>query len=77
MEKCRPDIALLNHDGKVFAAIEIVVTHKPEEFAIAYYKKNQIALIRIELRSETDLDIIIAKINVPTSVDYCFTLVFT
>jgi len=72
MEKCRADIALLGQDGKPFAVIEIVVTHKPEETTIAYYKKNNIILIQIELDSEDDLDKIEAKINKPTSIDFCF-----
>lgn len=74
MEKCRPDIALLNQDGKVFGVIEIIVTHKPEYTAIAYYKENKIILIQIELNSEDDLENIDTKINIPTSVDYCFNI---
>jgi len=74
MEKCRADIALLNQEGNPFAVIEIVVTHKPEEPAIEYYTQNKIILIQIELDSEDDLDKIEAKINIPTSIDYCFNL---
>jgi len=72
MEKCRPDIALLGQDGKPFAVIEIVVTHKPEEATIEFYKNNKIALIQIELDSEDDLDHIEEKIKKPTSINYCF-----
>jgi ssDNA-binding Zn-finger/Zn-ribbon topoisomerase 1 len=72
MGNCRADIALLGQEGKPIAVIEIVVTHKPEETAIAYYKDNKIVLIQIELESEDDLDRIEAKINKPTSIDYCF-----
>jgi predicted RNA-binding Zn-ribbon protein involved in translation (DUF1610 family) len=71
MEKCRADIALLGHKGNPFAVIEIVVTHKPEEAAISFYKENKIALIQIELDSDDDLDRIEAKINKPTSINYC------
>jgi len=74
MEKCRADIALLNQDSKPFAVIEIVVTHKPDEEVIEFYKQNKIILIQIELDSEDDLDKIEAKINIPTSIDYCFSL---
>jgi len=72
MEKCRADIALLNQEGKPFCVLEIIVTHKPEEAALAYYKENKIILIQIELESEDDLDKLDAKINIPTSIDYCF-----
>jgi ribosomal protein L37AE/L43A len=72
MENCRADIALLNYKNKPFAVIEIVVTHKPEETAVTFYKENKIALIQIELESEDDLERIDAKINNPDSIDYCF-----
>ena len=72
MENCRADIALLGQEVKPFAVIEIVVTHKPEEAAITYYKENKIVLIQIELDNEGDLDCIVARINKPTSMDYCF-----
>jgi hypothetical protein len=72
MENCRADIALLGQEGKPFAVIEIVVTHKPEEVAITYYKENKIVLIQVELDTEDDLENIDAKINKPTSIDYCF-----
>jgi ribosomal protein L37AE/L43A len=72
MDNCRADIALLNIDNTPFAVIEIIVTHKPEEAAIEFYKRNKIALIQIELESEDDLDNVDAKLNNPTSIDYCF-----
>jgi hypothetical protein len=38
MKICKPDIALFDETGKVFTVIEIVVTHKPEDNVIKYYK---------------------------------------
>jgi len=72
MDKCRADIALLGQDSKPFTVIEIVVTHKPEEAAISFYKENKIALIQIELYNEDDIDNIEARVHKPTSIDYCF-----
>ena len=72
MEKCRADIALLGQESKPFAVIEIVVTHKPKEATINYYKENKIVLIQIELDNEDDLDNIETKINKPTSINYCY-----
>jgi len=74
MKKCIPDIALLSKDGNPFAVIEIIVTHKPEETALSYYKENNIVLIQIELNNEDDLEKVEAKISIPTSVDYCFNI---
>jgi len=71
-ENCRADLALLDRANNPFAVIEIVVTHKPEEAVIEFYKTNKIVLIQIELESDDVLDKIDAKINIPTSVNYCF-----
>jgi len=74
MDKCRPDIALFSQDEKVFVVIEIVVTHKPEDTTLAYYKENKIILIQIELNCEDDLESIDTKINKPNSIDYCYNI---
>lgn len=72
LEICRPDIALFDKDNKAFAAIEIVVTHKPENRVLEYYKKNNIILIQINLTSDTDIDDIENKISNPDIVAICF-----
>ena len=71
LKVCRPDIALLNNNGKVIAAIEIVVTHAPEENAIKYYKENGITLIQLNLQSEEDLFKVKEKITNPDRVNFC------
>ncbi len=72
LQNCKPDIALLNDKGIVFAVIEITVTHAPELNVIKYYAENKIILIQITLSSEDDLNNIDAKIANPDSVDFCF-----
>lgn len=52
---CRPDIALLGRDGNVVAAIEIVVSHYPEDSALAFYKQHAIPLLAFALKSDTEL----------------------
>lgn len=54
---CRPDIALLAEGDKPVAVIEIVVTHKPEESAVAFYQKNKIALVECDVLQGTDLEL--------------------
>lgn len=68
---CQPDIALLDPEGEVMAAIEIVVTHEPEENALRYYEKNGITLIQINLFSEEDLYKVEEKITNPDVVNFC------
>lgn len=48
----RPDIALVNHDGNCIAALEIVVTHKPEDATIEYYNKNDIVCLQYDVKAE-------------------------
>ncbi len=71
LKECKPDIALLDEKGSVVAVIEIVVTHKPEEDVLQYYKENQIILIQIDLSSEEDLKMIEEKVANPNVVEFC------
>ena len=71
LKVCQPDIALLDEKENVFAVVEIVVTHEPEENVLKYYKENNIILIQINLSSEEDLNDIEKKIIKPNIVDYC------
>lgn len=72
LKLCKPDIALLTNEGKVFGVIEVIVTHKPEESAIKYYADNKIVLIEIELTSDKDIDDLEEQISQPTKVRTCF-----
>ena len=68
---CRPDILLTDNDDKPYIAIEIVVTHKPEEQTIKYYKDNNIYLYQINLESDNDLKNIEIKAKYPDFFDAC------
>jgi len=68
---CRPDIGLIGREGSVVAAIEIVVTHSPEESAIEYYKENGIPLIVFTLRSDTEISRASEEILSPDIVNVC------
>lgn len=69
---CRPDIALLDYEAKLFAVIEIIVTHKIEENVIKYFQDNNVILIQIKLASDNDIDNLENKIANPDSVDACY-----
>lgn len=71
LKVCQPDIALLDPESEVKAAIEIVVTHEPEENVLRYYERNGITLIQINLFSEEDLNKIEEKITNPDVVNLC------
>jgi hypothetical protein len=72
MVKCKPDIALFDKDNNVFAVIEIVVTHKPEEEVLKFYSDNNIILIQINLTSDKEIDELENKISNPDIVYTCF-----
>jgi hypothetical protein len=72
LKVCQPDIALLNAEEKVYAVIEVVVTHKPEENVVKYYKDNHIILIQINLKSDKDIDNLEGKITQPDYVGTCY-----
>jgi hypothetical protein len=69
---CKPDIALLDSENKVFAVIEVVVTHKPEESTVQFYNDNDIILIQINLTSDLDIDCLDSKLSNPDIVSTCF-----
>lgn len=71
LKYCKPDIALLDENEQIFAAIEIVVTHKPSEGALSYYLENQIILIQINLKSNHDIYLIEQKLAQPDLVEFC------
>lgn len=68
---CRPDIALLDDHERVLVAIEIVVTHAPEDTTLGYYRENGIALVQINLESEKDLTKVDEIAQNPSFVGVC------
>ncbi len=69
---CQPDIALIDYNDKVFAVIEVVVTHKPEENVVKFYSDNNIILIQIKLSSDRDIDDLESKVSQPDEVSTCY-----
>ncbi|ABQ06611.1 competence protein CoiA family protein [Flavobacterium johnsoniae] len=71
LKHCKPDIALLDENDAVFAAIEIVVTNKPSERVLNYYLENKIILIQINLKSDDDIYLVKEKLTEPDLVKFC------
>ncbi|MBD2178490.1 hypothetical protein H6F42_16355 [Pseudanabaena sp. FACHB-1998] len=68
---CRPDIALLDKNGKAIAVIEVVVTHKPSQSAIEYYRNNKVIPILYILKADQDVDRLNYESLRPDSIDLC------
>jgi hypothetical protein len=71
LEQCIPDILIYDNADKPYIAIEIVVTHEPEEQVIKYYEENDIILVLFKLDSDEDLDLINRETLNPRTVDFC------
>lgn len=71
LDACKPDIVLFDENNKAIIAIEVVVTHSPEEVSLEYFRNNKIVLIRFDIEKEEDLDIIQKDILAPSSVLCC------
>ena len=67
---CIPDI-LIYDAGRPYIAIEIVVTHEPEESVITYFKENNITLVVFKLVSDEDLELVNNEVLEPSIVDLC------
>jgi hypothetical protein len=68
---CRPDISLLNESGKLIIAIEVVVTHEPEKNTIQFYKENKVILIKFNLSSDSDIDLLNNDTLFPDYLEVC------
>ena len=63
--EARPDIALLNDKGTVFAAIEIVFTHDVESKTLKFFEDYNIVLIRVVIHSAEDCNDLMCKLKYP------------
>ena len=68
----RPDIALLDENGKVIVALEIVYTHEPNLETIKFYNEQNIVLIRYVFHSIEECNFLFAKLKFPDSLNMCF-----
>jgi hypothetical protein len=71
MNVCRPDLAMIDKEGKVYCVIEIVVTHKPEESVLNFYEREGIICLQISLTSDEDIYKLEEKLSSPTKVNTC------
>jgi len=67
----RPDISLFDENGRVYAVIEVVVSHAPDNAVKDYYRKNGITLIQLHLDSDEVLNDVSKKLNRADHVQLC------
>lgn len=73
LKDCRPDIALLASDGNVRVVVEVVVSHKPEDNTLKFYKENNIILVQVNIASFEDIDNLESILSKPSKVTYCLS----
>ncbi len=54
--EARPDLLLKDSNGKPVVAIEVIVTHAPEQSAYDFYSKNDIAVVEIRIEDGAVLE---------------------
>ncbi|WP_198806965.1 competence protein CoiA family protein [Leptolyngbya sp. BL0902] len=67
----QPDITLFDEHQRPVAAIEVVVSHAPEEEALAFYDANRIAVVTFKLTSDQDIHQLDADGLKPDTVSVC------
>jgi hypothetical protein len=71
LDYCKPDIVLFDENNTPIIAIEVVVTHYPEETSLKYFRDNKIVLIRFDISVEEDLESVNKEILSPSQVLCC------
>lgn len=74
---CRPDVALLDENGNVVIAFEVVVSHPPKEETLRYYHDHGVVLCRVDLdvdRAEDYLADVLGTISRIGTISFCQNL---
>lgn len=67
----QPDVSLIDENGKLIVAIEIVYTHDIEPDTWEFYNKNNIVVLRLKFETVEELKILQHKLQNPDSVNVC------
>lgn len=70
----QPDVSLIDENGKLLVAIEVVYTHDVEQNTLSLYERKSIILVRLNFRSVEDLNDIEQKLHNPDSVNICLNV---
>ena len=70
----QPDISLINENGKLIVAIEIVYTHDIEPDTWEFYNANNIVVLRLKFETVEELNDLKHKLQNPDSVNVCLNV---
>ena len=70
----QPDISLMDENGKLIVAIEIIYTHDIEPETWAFYESNSIVVLRLIFHSIEELNNLQQKLHSPDSINACLNV---
>ena len=70
----RPDVALLDGNNKLIAVIEVIVSHKPSEHSLKYYRDNGVLCLQYCINTFNDVGKYEYKLCNPDNVNICYCL---
>lgn len=70
----QPDVSLVDENGKLLVAIEVVYTHDIEPKTWAFYDSNNIVVIRLMFDTVEELNDLQQKLQHPDSVNVCLNI---
>lgn len=68
---CKPDVALLDKDGRVAIVVEVIVTHKPNAEVLSYYRDNNIVCLQLVVRDFVESEEIMERLLSVNGVNKC------
>lgn len=70
----QPDVSLVDENGNLLVAIEVVYTHDIEPEAWAFFDANNVVVLRLKFESVEELNNLQQKLQNPDSVNVCFNI---
>lgn len=70
----QPDVSLIDENGKLIVAIEIVYRHDIDPDTWKFYKANSIVVLRLKFDTVEDLNDLKHKLQNPDSVNVCLNV---
>lgn len=68
----QPDVSLVDENGKLIVAIEVVFTHDVEEEKLQFFIHNNVVLVKIFVQSAEDCNDLEQRLRTPDNVNLCF-----
>lgn len=68
----QPDVSLIDENGKLIVAIEVIFTHDVDDDKLQFFAHNNVVLVKIYVQSAEDCNDMEQMLKAPDSVNLCF-----